>query len=520
MIYTELESGVTSNSSTTCSVTVLRSALIAHVTPTSSRLSLSQDSVTLSALGSYDPDDLSEIDDEESDLQYSWECERQLLSGEESAVTVTDDMNCWTGANSAAVLSGSELIYYTPNDIDLDLYELLFTLTVSKDTRKSSVQISFTFSLTEIPQVTVTASSASLSLHGTHNPQDILSFESTVEGYPYDRLNFSWSLVDSSLELADLDLDTQLFTDLSSQNLVLGPDVLLPGATYVFMLTVTVSEADYLDPGWAFVTVETNAPPALGSCTVDLALDALSTSVLHCSGWTDSATDLPLQYRFGYISQESGMLYYLTNFQSLPSATVLLPVGTLEIRVIISDNKQAEAVFWLPDIEVIIDLESEVDDLEATMEILLQESALSLTQGNLDSFSQLSALTVSLLTLPAFSSSVSSSSSSNAAQIRLDLLNLTSQMFQSSNSVAVSELVVSTVAGITEDSSQLNSQAQAHVVDLLVGTVGNLAGQGLLETPQAELTVFALSQVLVSMHDLSEGPSSSSELESEVSIPL
>ena len=519
MIYTELASGVTSNSSTTCSVTVLQSALIAHVTPTGSRLSLAQDSVTLSASGSYDPDDTHDFDNEESGLQYSWACERRLLSGEESTVTDTDDLSCWTGANSAAVLTGSELIYYTPNDIGLDLYELVFTLTVSKDTRESSAQVSFTFSLTEIPQVSLTASSASLSLHSTHNPQDVLSFQSSVEGYASDRLNYSWSVVDSTLELADLVLDTQLYTDLSSPSLVLGPDVLLPGATYVFKLTVTVSEADYLDPGWAFVTVETNAPPALGSCTVDLAPDALSASVLLCSGWTDRASDLPLQYRFGYISPESGMLFYLTTFQSLPSASVLLPVGTLDIRVIISDNKLAETMFWLPEIEVIMDLESEVEDLEATMEMLLQDSSLSLAQGNLDSFSQLSALTVSLLTLPTFSSSMSSSSSHTAAQARLGLLNLTNQLFESSSSVAVSELVVSNVAGITEDPSQLSAQAQLYAVDLLVGSVGNLAGQGLLQMPQAELSVFALSQVLVGMNDETEDPFTSSELPSEVWIP-
>ena len=210
------------------------------------------------------------------------------------------------------------------------------------------------------------------------------------------------------------------------------------------------------------------------------------------------------------------MLYYLTSFQSLPSASVLLPVGILDIRVIISDNKQAETVFWLSEIEVMMDTESEIEDLEATMEILLEESSLSLAQGNLDSFSQLSALTVSLLTLPAFSSSIPSSSSTTAAQVRLGLLNLTSQMFESSSSTAVSELVVNNVAGITEDPSQLSSAAQLHVMDLLVGSIGNLAGQGLLQTSQAELSVFALSQVLASMNAVSEDSSTSPELPSEV----
>ena len=83
----------------------------------------------------------------------------------------------------------------------------------------------------------------------------------------------------------------------------------------------------------------------------------------------------------------------------------------------------------------------------------------------------------------------------------------------------MSELVVSNVAGITEDPSQLSAQAQLYAVDLLVGSVGNLAGQGLLQMPQAELSVFALSQVLVGMNDETEDPFTSSELPSEVWIP-
>ena len=192
--YTDDASGIVANNSAVLEIQVPEAELVATVTPGSSRLSVTQPSFLLSAAGSYDPDH-NAAEGPDDGLSYLWSCERHRALGsdnedgdvetstESETETQVEVPSCWTGENSDLNLTSSELLYHTPVDGTLDLDELDFTVVVSKGFRATSAQVSFSFALTDLPHVSIVAHSPSLDLYHKHNPQDILTLQSTVEGY-------------------------------------------------------------------------------------------------------------------------------------------------------------------------------------------------------------------------------------------------------------------------------------------------------------------------------------------------
>lgn len=82
-------------------------------------------------------------------------------------------------------------------------------------------------------------------------------------------------------------------------DLVLHPNALRPGESYVFRLTATSSETD---PGFAEVHVLGNAAPSGGSVSVSPTSGEMveTTFDLATTGWLDDPQDLPLKYQFAY----------------------------------------------------------------------------------------------------------------------------------------------------------------------------------------------------------------------------
>jgi len=150
--YTDQASDLASSSSAVVSVNVLASALVPILTPSSSRIPLSQGVLTLSAAASYDPDfqtsDGGETEDSDQALEFLWTCERRLIGGDHG-----EPRDCFSGANSEISTTDPELSYVLSSEDGLDLDELVFAVNVTKDQRHIQVQGVFTFALTEIPQV-------------------------------------------------------------------------------------------------------------------------------------------------------------------------------------------------------------------------------------------------------------------------------------------------------------------------------------------------------------------------------
>lgn len=91
------------------------------------------------------------------------------------------------------------------------------------------------------------------------------------------------------------------WTSLATSNLVILPNVLIPGAEYTFTLTLTNS---YGAKGFGATNVSVSQPPFGGSFVVSpsngTTLATLYT--FETSGWRDDATSYPLLYRFVYYS--------------------------------------------------------------------------------------------------------------------------------------------------------------------------------------------------------------------------
>ena len=325
--------------------------------------------------------------------------------------------------------------------------------------------------------------------------------------YSESRLVYQWDSVDSSITLSALSQE-QLLTDISSPNLVLARDLLLPGATYTFDLTAEVSGVDYLEPGWASLTVVTNSPPALGSCSVTLSAEPLGLSELRCSEWTDDSADLPLQYQFGYLTRDTSSFFALTDWQTSPSTSIQLPVGPLEIQARVVDNKHAQAVYTMSVDVPTADL-SEDGALEDATDSLLGGAEQALALGDLNAFSQLTALTLSLL--PDENGTTDSTGSSEGSQdssvsqvqavsttLRERLFNLTRALAQTASSQTTNELVVSLVASTCERSDQLTPEVRLGSLNLLSETAQELQTYGPLATTQTEQMLYTVSQVVSS----------------------
>ena len=337
--YTDVLSGLVSNNTAIGTVSVGTSDLVARVEPSSSRFSVSVGVVYLSASDSFDPDSesqsLSALTDPSASeqLYYRWACVRSVaLDNGQSEL-----QDCLANHSSQEGLGQAYAELFFPVESDFYLNNKFeFSVTVISDPSLSSTSSAnttlasslsanvrsaqadalLTFVLEEVPELVIVASSASLSLYGKHNTQDRLTLSATAPGFAVQDLTWQWSY-----SAGDLTSASRL-TDTVSANLVLANDALVAGTTVTFEVSGSVIGASDLGAGWASLSLEVNGPPSSGTCSVTLGA-ALEAAVLLCTGWTDDAADLPLQYQFSYRSPGASFVHSLSGLQSSNRAEVI-----------------------------------------------------------------------------------------------------------------------------------------------------------------------------------------------------
>ncbi|CAM9119623.1 unnamed protein product, partial [Laminaria digitata] len=88
--------------------------------------------------------------------------------------------------------------------------------------------------------------------------------------------------------------------------LVVRPNVLTAGSSYVFRLTATDSTSLNEGGRYAQLSIVVNSPPYGGrvAASPKAGTAALNAFVLEALDWTDDADDLPLTFSFSYYNGE------------------------------------------------------------------------------------------------------------------------------------------------------------------------------------------------------------------------
>jgi len=192
-----------------------------------------------------------------------------------------------------------------------------------------------------------------------------------VQNFNYDEVTFAWSCTTENLDLTN---PANLLTTNTESNLVIASGVLSQGVTYTFAVTVTAIATGSF--GKAVFTFQTNAAPALGSCTADPpAGDAILTTFrLACDKWTDPEGDIPLQYKFQADTSGVGSFIDLSELQSLNFFETILPApksaasnNAVNLVSVISDSVGATVTY--PFTAIVnartIDVTAAVDDVDS-----------------------------------------------------------------------------------------------------------------------------------------------------------
>ena len=169
----------------------------------------------------------------------------------------------------------------------------------------------------------------------------------------------TWSCVAGDVSFGDSsDLAALAETSLANDRLVLRPGALTPGSKYTFRATATGAAAAGL---FADVDVYANSAPRGGRLVATDALDAEPSAAeaealsamgygrfaLRALDFADRAEDYPLTYSFHLVTRASGGAETLTPLGASRSANAmetLLPAGTNEVLVKVTDNKGATSV--------------------------------------------------------------------------------------------------------------------------------------------------------------------------------
>jgi hypothetical protein len=134
-----------------------------------------------------------------------------------------------------------------------------------------------------------------------------------------------WTCTSNNLNLSDT---TVRLTSLDGANLVIAGGVLDPDTIYTFELTAVETSLNNTITGRSSMIIATNDPPSRGSCTTSSSIISYNESVtLSCYDWTDEATDFPLQYSFGYMTDQ-GLQTVIGFFQTAYEMSTLLPIGS------------------------------------------------------------------------------------------------------------------------------------------------------------------------------------------------
>eukprot|EP00741_Cyanophora_paradoxa_P012246 tig00020603_g11833.t1 len=184
-------------------------------------------------------------------------------------------------------------------------------------------------------------------------PRDIDADDFKRNGETKYKLQYLWTVQSAST----LDLQDKNITESSTgPSLVLKRNVLRPGQTYTFALSVTLEKDGKIRTASAETTLEVNRPPASGSCKLLQLVGGSLQSVtsakalteeyrLSCSDWVTNSP--PLQYAFE-VEDDTGKKSTLRGYSSdstLPKVKAFPVRGSLKFRGYIRDATGAFTVF-------------------------------------------------------------------------------------------------------------------------------------------------------------------------------
>jgi hypothetical protein len=277
----------TANTSVSFTVTVVYDALIAVIAD-GDRVVGASSTFTLDGSKSRDPSSTAETQ------HYAWSCILENFSACPAALNTLLSQGTTTSIITVAL------------SLPVDTYK--FTLVYSKGARTASTTVTIRVVNYSPPSVSVSAlppiirASSKVSIVGQY---DSAAGAATV----------AWSIVGGDSSLLS---EKNLLSKPGDAVLVIKPNILVPGTTYTFRLTVTNSNGD----GYAQTSTMVNTAPVHGTISSNPSSGtALSDFTLTSASWTSAQA--PLSYYFSIKNGESEVR--LTKVSSLNTASVTLP---------------------------------------------------------------------------------------------------------------------------------------------------------------------------------------------------
>ena len=220
-------------------------------------------------------------------LSYSWSCSR--LSGHSCFIK--------PGINAYTSQDGNLLKF--PGFLFIDTSApYFFTVTVSHGSNSVTKTAAVYFVEKDIPSVSIVSPKES-----KINPsrkfilRGILNMQNYLGTY-----TLKWEEISGYLDAQQE--SKQIFgSPLDQIDVVLLPNVLLPGRSYTFRLNIITNEGK----NYAETTISTNKPPSSGYIRTypEISTTATTRFTTYADSWTDEFSDLPLTYKFSFVDLEN-----------------------------------------------------------------------------------------------------------------------------------------------------------------------------------------------------------------------
>eukprot|EP00466_Bigelowiella_natans_P012936 jgi/Bigna1/83435/fgenesh1_pg.108_\ len=315
--------------------------------------------------------------------------------------------------------------------------------------------------------------------------------DDSTSGNDDPSLALSWSSDATDFNISDR---ANLRSAIDARDLVIAPNVLIPGKTYKFTVQSTVFAGGAAAVGSASISVRVNSPPGSGSCvsSPDVGVAFETDFILSCEGFVDDAEDLPLRFKYQsvngenaaaalaspatYTATQSSTYLDICRFRDLQSYKTKLaaPLGSssprLLVRAIVSDNLGSEGYYYFA---------TNVTQ-PTTLNLTKSNRALTerLEEGDTQSFVAEVAALASFLSSD---SGVAQTTDSSAADEREELLNkvasvsVTNPSSGESSASSLSPPVIASLAEFLTASfrpAEITTNVKSKTLDLL-GTVTN-----------------------------------------------
>jgi hypothetical protein len=325
----------------------------------------------LDGTDSTDPDDASQ---ESSEFVYSWSCAAE------------DGSSCYeneaTGFAAGEQLGGGTFSdgggLVTIEQGTLKLGTLIFTLDVMKTPgpRLDTTAVSVTMVSGQVPNVAITAAERSYVL-----PSDTLYIFATAEGSPdgNGELTYQWyeeapenggsGLSLSSLTNLPLGHSGTLTAESNSAHLVVGPDQLTGGQTYIFSLEVTEQTAAGTNVAVSRQELFVNDAPSGGETTLSPTQGFKMQTVysVRFEGWLDDQR--PLAYSVSSIDADLKEAFLMTPQRSNTLTFKLPDAGTLTLATDVYDayGSSTRSVFEVINDEAVYGDDAAAADMAVAM---------------------------------------------------------------------------------------------------------------------------------------------------------